>query len=57
MLRADLLDEAIKEVAEEDFLKEFREWFIFNAPPKYHKVYTLYLQKLEKEKENGISVL
>lgn len=51
VLHSDLLEQAIKEVAVENFLKEFRDWFIFTAPPEYHKVYSLYLQKLEKEQK------
>ena len=47
-----LLDQAIKEIAEERLKAEIHEWFVMTAPPHFHEVYSRYKSLAEQENKD-----
>lgn len=52
MFDPKLLDQAIKEIAEERLKAEIREWFVMTAPPHFHEVFARYNDLVTQENKN-----
>ena len=49
MFDTELLKQAFTKVAEENFAKEIREWFIYTAPPSVNRMLGEYEKLLEEK--------
>ena len=56
MIDPQLLDQAITNVARTALIKDFRDWFMFNAPKEFVDVYVEYTNLLNEQMGEDIDI-